>query len=81
MKNWNPKYVKKKKIPVNQLEKDQKGKRNRGTGMHQKECLRINLTKEEKDLCTENCKTPRRDTAEDRHKWTGALYDGPEEQR
>ena len=49
--------------------------------MHQKECLRINLTKEEKDLCTENCKTPRRDTAEDRHKWTGALYDGPEEQR
>lgn len=49
--------------------------------MHQKECLRINLTKEEKDLYTENGKTPRRDTEEDRHKWTGAPYDGPEEQR
>lgn len=47
--------------------------------MHQKECLRINLTKEEKDLY-ESGKTPRRDTEEDRHKWTGAPYDGPEEQ-
>ena len=48
--------------------------------MHQKECLRINLTKEVKDLYTENCKTPRKDTEEHRYRWRGALHDGPEEQ-
>ena len=48
--------------------------------MHQKECLRINLTKEVKDLYTENCKNPRTDTEEHRYRWRGALHDGPEEQ-